>query len=66
MVLVCHGTPKTPKSAIGEAVKTRELSAFERSVVADARHAWRLKLEGVIYASRSGTILKTCPLLGLR
>jgi hypothetical protein len=44
----------------------REFSAFERRVVADARHAWCLKLEGVIYASRSGTILKTCPLLGLR
>jgi hypothetical protein len=44
----------------------REFSAFVRRVVADACRAWRLKLGGVIYASRSETILKTCPLLGLR
>lgn len=60
------GIPKTPKSAIGEAVKTREFSAFERGVVADARHARRLNHEGAIYACRSGIILKTCPLFGLR
>lgn len=39
---------------------------LERIVVTDTRHVCRLKLEGVIYASGSGTILKTCPLLGLR
>jgi hypothetical protein len=66
VVPLSHGTPKTPKSAIGEAVKTREFSGFERRVVADASHAWHLKLEGVIYASKPGTILKTWPLLGLR